>query len=190
MSEPVGSEPSVRRAVFLDRDGVLVRAHADGAPMAELELLPGAADACAALRASDFVLIVVTNQPDVARGRTQRDVVDAQHEWLRAALPLDEIVVCMHDDADACTCRKPLPGMLVESAHRHGVALDASVMVGDRWRDVEAGRAAGCRTVFVDHGYDERQPPAPDAVVNSLAAAVPVILEWAGLTTGKETSPG
>jgi len=84
----------------------------------------------------------------------------------------------MHDDADACACRKPRPGMLVDSARRHEVALEASVMVGDRWRDVEAGKAAGCRTVFVDHGYDERQPVGPDAVVTSLAAAVPVILEW------------
>jgi len=178
MSEPVDSEPAVRRAVFLDRDGVLVRASPNGAPMAQLELLPGVEDACALLRASGFALIVVTNQPDVARGRIERADLDAQHEWLRAVLPLDEIVVCMHDDADACACRKPRPGMLVDSARRHEVALEASVMVGDRWRDVEAGQAAGCRTVFVDHGYDERQPVGPDAVVTSLAAAVPVILEW------------
>jgi D-glycero-D-manno-heptose 1,7-bisphosphate phosphatase len=184
MSEPAASEPVVRRAVFLDRDGVLVRAFPNGAPMAELELLPGVEDACAQLRASGFALIVVTNQPDVARGLIERGVVDAQHEWLRSALPLDEIVVCMHDDVDACACRKPRPGMLVESARRHGVELETSVMVGDRWRDVEAGQAAGCRTVFLDLGYDERQPVAPDAVVTSLAAAVPVILGW----TGEETS--
>jgi len=186
MSEPAASDPAVRRAVFLDRDGVLVRAFPDGAPMTELELLPGVDDACAQLRASGFVLIVVTNQPDVARGLIERGVVDAQHEWLRSVLPLEEIVVCMHDDSDACACRKPLPGMLIDSAHRHGVALEASVMVGDRWRDVEAGHAAGCRTVFLDHGYDERQPVAPDAVVTSLAAAVSVILEWTGEETNSE----
>jgi D-glycero-D-manno-heptose 1,7-bisphosphate phosphatase len=197
MNEPVDSELEVRRAVFLDRDGVLVRAYPEGGgawrpprSIAELELLPGVADACTHLRASGFALIVVTNQPDVARGRIERDVVDAQHEWLLSALPLTEIVVCVHDDADACSCRKPAPGMLVDSARRHGVSLDASVMVGDRWRDVEAGRAAGCRTVFVDHGYDERRPVAPDAVVASLTEAVPVILEWAGFETGEETKPG
>lgn len=178
MSAPVGSESVERRAVFLDRDGVLVRALANGAPMVELDLLPGVSDACEQLHAAGFALIVVTNQPDVARGLIARDVVDAQHEWLGSVLPLDDIIVCVHDDADACTCRKPLPGMLVDGARRLGVRLEASVMVGDRWRDVEAGRAAGCRTVFVDHGYDESVPFAPDAVVASLPAAVPVILDW------------
>jgi D-glycero-D-manno-heptose 1,7-bisphosphate phosphatase len=195
MSEPGGSESRARRAVFLDRDGVLVRAFPDGdasrpaRTMDELELLPGVAEACAQLNVAGFLLIVATNQPDVARGRITLDALRVQHEWLASVLPLDEIVVCLHDDGDACSCRKPAPGMLVESAGRLGVALDKSVMVGDRWRDVEAGRAAGCRTVFVDHDYDEPRPVAPDAVVPSLPAAVPVILEWAGVGTGEAANP-
>ena len=92
------------------------------------------------------------------------------------ALPLDEVVVCPHDDADGCACRKPKPGMLVEAAQRRGIDLAASFMVGDRWRDVEAGVRAGCRTVFLDRGYDERSVQ-PDVSVSNLGEAAVWILE-------------
>ena len=180
MADAVNQAP--RRAVFLDRDGVLNRALVRGgkphppATLAELEVLPGVAEACARLRAAGRQLIVVTNQPDVARGTQDRGAVDALNAALRERLPLDEIRVCPHDDADRCTCRKPLPGLLLEAAQAHGLSLPGSVMVGDRWRDIECGQRAGCRTVFVDHGYAERRPDSPDLVVDSLAAAVPWIL--------------
>jgi D-glycero-D-manno-heptose 1,7-bisphosphate phosphatase len=165
------------RAVFLDRDGVLNRAVVrDGRPhppaSAEaLELLPGVPEACRALKARGFLLVVVTNQPDVARGTQRREVVDAIHARLRAELPLDEVRACFHDDADRCACRKPAPGLLLEAARDHDLALGTCYLVGDRWRDVEAGQAAGCRTIFIDHGWAERRPAAPSATVASLEEA-------------------
>jgi D-glycero-D-manno-heptose 1,7-bisphosphate phosphatase len=171
-----------RAAVFLDRDGVLNRATVqDGVPrapesLAALEVLPGVPEALMALRSAGYVLIVVTNQPDVARGLVSRAGVEAIHVALQAHLPLDAIVACFHDDADACGCRKPLPGMLLAAAKTYDIALQRSHMVGDRWRDVEAGRQAGCRTYFVDHGYDEALPSAPDHIVSSLREAAALIL--------------
>jgi D-glycero-D-manno-heptose 1,7-bisphosphate phosphatase len=169
-------------AIFLDRDGVLNAAVVrDGAPYPpadaeEVEVLPGVQEACTRLREAGFELIVVTNQPDVARGTQTLEAVDRINDVLRAALSLDEIVVCPHDDVDSCDCRKPKPGMLLDAAGRREIDLAASFMVGDRWRDVEAGRRAGCRTVFVDRGYDE--PSAePDVTVSDLAEAAVWILE-------------
>lgn len=178
MSRPDGCA----RAVFLDRDGVLNRSVVrDGRPYAptrleELELLPGVVDATHTLRRAGFLLIVVTNQPDVGAGRQQRQTVERMNAELRGWLPLDDIKVCYHVDADACACRKPKPGMIVEAAGQWGIDLAASVMVGDRWRDVEAGQAAGCRTIFVEGGYDERRASRPDAVVQSLDAAARLIV--------------
>jgi transaldolase len=177
------SQLATRRAVFLDRDGVLTRATVrDGRPyppdsLEALEPIPGAAEACLALRRAGFVLIVVTNQPDVARGKASRAVVEAMHERLRQWFVLDGIRVCYHDDGDGCACRKPKSGMLVEAAAEHGIDLAASWMVGDRWRDVGAGKAAGCRTILVDYGYDERLRDEPDLRVASLAEAARAVLE-------------
>ncbi len=173
----------MKRAVFLDRDGVLARALVrDGkayAPVTpeEMEIEDEAAAALARLKAAGFVLVVVTNQPDVGRGVTRREDVETMHAALRAALPLDDCYVCYHDDADGCACRKPKPGMLLEAAAAHGIDLAGSFMVGDRWRDVDAGAAAGCRTVWIDRGYRERAPEhAADARVETLAAAAQWIL--------------
>lgn len=170
------------RAVFLDRDGVLVRAlPGEGAPrsartLEELELFPDAAEACKALKQAGFALVVVTNQPEIARGTLDAEIVTRQHERLREELPVDEVVVCPHDDPDGCECRKPKPGMLLDAAARLGLDLGSSFMVGDRWRDLEAGRAAGCRVAFVDRGHDEELTAQPDAVVTGLAAAARWIL--------------
>ena len=137
------------------------------------------ADACAELDRAGLPLIVVTNQPDIARGRSTRADVDAFNAALRSQLPITAVVVCPHDDGDDCACRKPRPGMLVESAAALGFDLAASVMVGDRWRDIAAGRAAGTSTVFVDHGYAEsaRADVAADLTVPALLDAVPYILD-------------
>jgi D-glycero-D-manno-heptose 1,7-bisphosphate phosphatase len=171
----------MNRAVFLDRDGVLTRALVrDGkayAPVtpAEMEVDPDAPSALPRLKAAGFLLVVVTNQPDVARGKTRREDVEEMHARLHAALPLDAVLVCYHDDANACQCRKPRPGMLLEAASAHEIDLAESFMIGDRWRDIDAGAAAGCRTIWIDRGYRERAPRhAPDARVDSLSAAV----EW------------
>jgi D-glycero-D-manno-heptose 1,7-bisphosphate phosphatase len=171
-----------RRAVFLDRDGVINRAVVrDGKPyppdsLQELEILPGVADALARLRAAGFVNVIVTNQPDVATGRQRREVVEAMHAFLASKLAVDAVKVCYHAAADGCACRKPKPGMLLEAARELGVDLAASVMVGDRWRDVGAGQAAGCRSFFIDAGYAEKRPGKPYVAVKSLPEAVDQIL--------------
>jgi D-glycero-D-manno-heptose 1,7-bisphosphate phosphatase len=172
----------MRRAIFLDRDGVINRAVVrEGKPyppatLAETEILPGVLDALTALRDAGFMLIVVTNQPDVARGRTPRAVVEEINMHLADRLPIDEFRTCYHDSGDGCDCRKPLPGSLVAAAKQHGIDLGNSYMVGDRWRDVEAGLHAGCKTIFIDNGYDEEQPESVDYRVASLLDATQIIL--------------
>jgi histidinol-phosphate phosphatase family protein len=172
----------VHRAVFLDRDGVLNEARVvDGRPFPpetvdEVVRPTGVDDACRRLHDAGWLLVVVTNQPDIARGQRTRAEVDEVNAAVVAGLPIAEVVVCPHDDADDCACRKPRAGMLVDAARRWDVDLHRSAMVGDRWRDVEAGRVAGTRTVFIDHDYDERRPDAPDHVVVSLAQAADVLL--------------
>jgi D-glycero-D-manno-heptose 1,7-bisphosphate phosphatase len=170
-----------RAAVFIDRDGVLNEVELrDGKPhppagVEKLRLLPGVIEACYRLRQLGFALVVVTNQPDIARGTQTRDEVDRMHDALRARLPLDDIVVCAHDDDDDCPCRKPRPGMILDAATRLDLDLAESVCVGDRWRDIESAKRAGVMAIFVDRGYRERRPTNADAVVASLPAAVEVI---------------
>ncbi len=164
------------RAVFLDRDGVLNpgvdRAGKLWAPrtVAELEILPGVREALAALRAAGFQLVVVTNQPDVARGHMKKADVEAIHLHLREQLPLDEILVCYHDDRDQCACRKPNPGMLYAAAVAREIQLPRSFMIGDRWRDIGAGKAAGCGTILVNT-FPEATRVDPDIELADLPAA-------------------
>ncbi len=172
----------VTRAVFLDRDGVLNAniEHGDRpvAPtsLAEFRLLRGAEEAVCRLKTAGFIVVVVTNQPDVATGRTAKATVEAMHVELRRAMPIDDIKICYHVDADQCLCRKPKPGMLLEAAAEWNLDLHASYLVGDRWRDVEAGRAAGCFTIFIDYDYLQDGPSRPDKVVHSLPDAVSYIM--------------
>jgi D-glycero-D-manno-heptose 1,7-bisphosphate phosphatase len=176
----------VRRAVFLDRDGVLVETEVrDGAAyavttLAEFRVVPDAAEQVARLRAAGLVCIVFTNQPEVARGTIAPEVLAAMHNVLRAAVPLDDVYVCPHDEGDGCACRKPRPGMLHDAAARWDVSLADSFVIGDRWRDVDAGRAAGCYAVLLEREYsacitaDARVATlheAVDAVLARLAAA-------------------
>jgi len=161
-------------AVFLDRDGVLNAATiVDGHPhsptsLDELIIYPDVKPSLDRLKRAGFALIVATNQPNVSRGSQTRAFVEAVNAHLSSTLPLDEIRVCYHDDADGCLCRKPKPGLLTAAPHYD---LRRSYMVGDRWRDVEAGRNAGCRTIWIDRHYAEPRPRA-DARVESLKLAV------------------
>lgn len=172
----------MQRAVFLDRDGVINRALVrDGKPyppanLAAVEILPGVSDALSALHDADFMLIVVTNQPDVARGTTPQAVVEEINNHLGHRLPIDEFRTCYHDSGDGCSCRKPLPGLLLAAATQHGIDLGRSYMVGDRWRDTEAGQRAGCKTFFIDYGYAEKQPESINFRVRSLSEAARIIL--------------
>jgi D-glycero-D-manno-heptose 1,7-bisphosphate phosphatase len=179
-----------RGAVFLDRDGVLNeplviqgRPHSPANP-SQLVIAPETVRACRQLHDASLLLVMVTNQPDIARGRVGRPTVDAINETLREALGLDAVYLCPHDDDDACSCRKPKAGMLMEAVRSLNLDLARSVMVGDRWRDVEAGRQAGCATVFVDRGYDEPRPNGADLVVAAFPEAVPWILARAGSDVG------
>ncbi len=172
-----------QRAVFLDRDGVINRAVVqNGKPypaarVAELEILPGVEQALRRLHEAGFLIIVVTNQPDVARGTQRRETVEAIHGLLfRAGLHIDAFYVCYHDGPDNCDCRKPQPGMLLAASRDHGIDLAQSFIVGDRWRDIEAGQRAGCTAFLVDYGYAETRPNPPYVTVDSLASAAERIL--------------
>jgi D-glycero-D-manno-heptose 1,7-bisphosphate phosphatase len=171
-----------RPAVFLDRDGVLNRAVVRGgrpyppASLSELEVLPGVPQALIRLREAGLPRLVVTNQPDVATGKTARSVVEEIHAHLRKALALDAIYACYCVEGPGCDCYKPRPGLLLQAAAEWGVDPKKSFMIGDRWRDVGAGKAAGCRTIFIDYSYDERRPDAPDFLAQNLAEAVDIIL--------------
>lgn len=171
----MGVDPLSTPAVFLDRDGVLNRAliGADGVPrppktVDQVEILPRVHEALEKLRSIGFELVVVTNQPDIARGSTTPAIVEAIDARLRGALGLADFRVCPHDDSDACVCRKPLPGLLVRAAAERALDLARSYMVGDRWRDIEAGRRAGCRTILLDSGHTERLLSEPDHRAGSL----------------------
>jgi D-glycero-D-manno-heptose 1,7-bisphosphate phosphatase len=176
-------------AVFLDRDGVInrvfVRAGVTHPPAhpGEFELLPGVTEAAARLRQAGFILVVVTNQPDAARGTQTRAGVEALNDRVRAALPVQDVLTCFHDTADGCTCRKPKPGLLLEAARRWGLDLRRSFLVGDRWSDVAAAQAAGCWAVLVETPYSGRERCRPDRCVADLAAAADWIIR---LTRGEE----
>jgi D-glycero-D-manno-heptose 1,7-bisphosphate phosphatase len=178
----------VRRAVFLDRDGVINRALTrDGKPypptsLAEFEILPDVAEACAKLKAPGFLLVVTTNQPDVGRGTLKQEVVEKIHAFMCRRLPIDRVEVCYHagKGKSDCDCRKPKPGMLLHAAGELGIDLKQSWMVGDRWRDIDCGHAAGCRTILIDYGYDEALRQIPDFRVRSLLEAANLILREIG----------
>lgn len=173
----------MRRCVFLDRDGVLNRAIVvDGKPyppanLSEFILLPEVKESLIALQAAGFMLIVITNQPDVARGKTNQQTVEEINHYLQTLLPIDDIKTCYHDTHHGCYCRKPLPGSILTAADQHQINLSQSFMVGDRWSDIEAGHSAGCKTIFIDYQYKEKRPFNFDFCVSSLAGATKIILK-------------
>ncbi len=170
------------KAVFLDRDGVLNRAIvSDGKPyppasLTEFEILPGTKEALDKLKAAGYLLIVVTNQPDVGRGIQQKSIVEEMHEVLRTALPLDEIYVCYHGYDGECECRKPQPGMLLEAARSFKIDLKESFMIGDRSKDTEAGKAAGCTSIFINYDYSEEHKVKSAYQTNNIVEAYSWIL--------------
>ena len=174
----------IRRAVFLDRDGVINRAlERESKPfpprsLDEFEILPEVPAACAKLKAAGFLLVVATNQPDVGRGTLKQELVEAIHAEMRRQLPLDRVEVCYHpgQGQSDCDCRKPKPGMLLRAARELNIDLAQSWMVGDRWRDVDCGHAAGCRTVFIDRGYAEELRQKPHFSAGNLSEAADIIL--------------
>lgn len=168
-----------QRAVFLDRDGVLnelvVRDGIGASPrrVDDFRVCEGAAEAVHRFRELGMRILVTSNQPDVARGLLAVRDLARMTEILQSALPIDEVVICPHDDADQCNCRKPKPGMLLALADRWNVNLSESFLIGDSWKDVEAGRLAGCRTILVSETRTERA--AADHIVPDLGAAVATV---------------
>lgn len=171
----------MRRAVFLDRDGVLnAIVPRDGRPGSprrfdELVVVEGAGRAVERLRAAGWLAFIVTNQPDIARGLMPQAELDAIMAAIRDEIEVDDAVVCPHDDADGCACRKPRPGMLLSLAERWGVDPARSYMIGDTERDMGAARAAGCRGILLRRGYNA--DARADARVETLDEAVTLILD-------------
>jgi D-glycero-D-manno-heptose 1,7-bisphosphate phosphatase len=170
-------------AIFLDRDGVINRAMVrEGKPyppasINEFALLDGVGEACDLLKRAGFLLVVVTNQPDVARGTQSMQTVEEMHAAMCAALPIDRVEICYDaDDSTGSYRRKPRPGMLLDAARALNIDLSRSMMIGDRWRDIDCGHAAGCTTVFIDYGYEEQLRAQPDIRVASLLDAARIIV--------------
>jgi D-glycero-D-manno-heptose 1,7-bisphosphate phosphatase len=187
----MGKHEVARRAVFLDRDGVINRAVVrDGRPypparIEDFELHDNVAAGCARLKAANFLLVVITNQPDVRRGKQSRETIEAMHLKMQSALPsLDRIEICYHAGeryGEPCECRKPRPGLILRAAAELKIDLGASYVIGDRWRDVDCARAAGCRAIFIQRGYEESLRELPDFTVQNFNDAVNALLRDASL---------
>ena len=182
----MGKHEVARAAVFLDRDGVINRETVrNGTPhppshVEEFELYEDVQDGCARLKAANFLLIVITNQPDVGRGTQSHEAVEAMHLKMQSALPsLDRIEICYHGGehyGQACDCRKPRPGLILRAAAELNINLTESYVIGDRWRDIDCARAAGCRAIFIERGYNERLREVPDFIVANFNDAVTAVL--------------
>jgi D-glycero-D-manno-heptose 1,7-bisphosphate phosphatase len=185
----MGKHGVARRAVFLDRDGVLNRAVIrKGRPfppdcVEDFELYDDVAEGCARLKAANFLLVVITNQPDVGRGTQSYEAVEAMNSKLRMTIPsIDRLEICYHageDYGERCECRKPRPGMITRAAAELNIDLAASYVIGDRWRDVDCARAAGCRAIFIERNYDEKLRETPDCIVENFNDAVSAVLREA-----------
>ena len=168
----------MRKAIFLDRDGVINKTFIkNGLPYSPptfelLEILPGVKESILRLKKLNFVCLVVTNQPDVSRGIIEKETVIKMNNYLKDEIKLDDFFVCYHDDHDNCKCRKPKPGLLLEASKKWDIDLKKSYMIGDRWKDIEAGKNAGCKTIFIDHNYKEAKPKNPNFSTDSLFNAV------------------
>ena len=170
-----------RRAVFLDRDGVLVRAAPHGEfahgplTLEDFSMFPNIAEPVERLRAAGFVTVLVTNQPAIARGQMSWETLNEMHRRLQASVHLDEIEVCPHTDADNCLCRKPKPGMLLDAAKKLSIDLGASYFIGDTRRDYGAASAAGVKFILI--GWPYNQSLQVEHRVMDLDEAVRVILK-------------
>jgi D-glycero-D-manno-heptose 1,7-bisphosphate phosphatase len=171
-----------RRAVFLDRDGVINRGIIVGgktyAPkeISAFEFLPGVSEACEALVSSGFLIVVITNQPDVGRGFQSRDTVEKMHKLIYETLPVHKIFSCFHAQDEGCGCRKPQPGHFYQAADDFGIDLRESYMVGDRASDMLASYRCGCTGYFIDYDLAEPKPEVPHTIVDSLKHAAEKIL--------------
>ncbi len=171
----------MKKAIFLDRDGVLnqtiFRNGKARAPytIEEFSLYPGVEEAITLLKERQYLLIVVTNQPDVARGWVSREAVEMVNNKIRDLIHLDDIKICFHTEKDNCQCRKPRPGMLLEAKSQWNIDIANSYMIGDRFSDVEAGKSAGCMTILIGEGDNVASEVKPDFQKMSLLEAAQMI---------------
>ena len=171
----------MKKSVFLDRDGVINKVYIkDGLPQSpnsldELKILPGVKESIIKLKKLNFICLMVTNQPDVSRKKIDKNSVIQMNNFLKNEIALDDIFVCYHDDSDNCDCRKPKPGLLLQAGKKWDVDFKKSFMIGDRWKDIQAGEKVGCKTIFLDYKYNEKKPKKPDFVSDSLLNAAHII---------------
>ena len=171
----------MKKAISLDRDGVINKTVIkEGLPFSppsfvQLEILPGVKESISKLQKLNFVCLVVTNQPDVSRGKIEKKTVIKMNNYLKNEIKLDDIFVCYHDDHDNCKCRKPKPGLLLEASKKWDIDLNKSYMIGDRWKDIEAGKSAGCKIIFIDCNYKETKTKNPNFTIDSLLYSVHII---------------
>ena len=172
----------MKSAVFLDRDGVVNLAYTRGGKpyppkdLSQLVILPDVEESVKQLTKYGFVIVVVTNQPDISNGNSSYEIVNALHKEISSLTGIENFYVCPHVDSDYCKCRKPKPGLLLKAAEDLNLDVRKSYMVGDRWRDVGAGQSAGCKNFFIDHNYSEKRPVEPFVTVSSLLQATEIIL--------------
>ncbi|MBN2570186.1 MAG: HAD-IIIA family hydrolase [Deltaproteobacteria bacterium] len=168
------------RAVFLDRDGVInhvvIRDGKAFAPRSREEfiIVEDTAGVIKDLKDRGFLVIVVTNQPEIARGSLAQDDLDWMTKKIMRETAVDEVIVCPHDDGDGCDCRKPLPGMILAGARKWEIDLENSYMIGDGWKDMKAGNSAGCKCILIDAVYN--QDVVCDVRVDKLYEAVELII--------------
>ena len=171
----------MKKAVFLDRDGVINKTIIEGGlptspnSLDELEILPSVKESILRLKKLNFICLLVTNQPNVTREKIDKSTVIKMNNFLKKKIQLDDIFVCYHDDKDNCNCRKPKPGLLLLAGKKWNVDFKKSFMIGDRWRDIQAGEKVGCKTIYLDYNYKDIKPKNPDFVTDKLLNAVYLI---------------
>ena len=171
----------MRKAIFLDRDGVInkifIKNNLPFSPPSFdlLEILPGVKESIKRLKKLNFICLLITNQPDVSRGKIEKETVIKMNNYLKDEIKLDDVFVCYHDDDDNCKCRKPKPGLLLAACKKWNIDLKRSYMIGDRWKDIEAGRSVGCKTILIDYNYKETKPKNPNFTTDSLLNSVYII---------------
>ncbi len=172
----------MKKAVFLDRDGVVNKALVvNGKPYSprlveEVEIIPGVVQSVFELKNAGFEVIVVTNQPDIARKKITVEIIKEIHDFIRKETGIIDFYFCPHDDIDNCQCRKPKVGLITQAAIDLKINLNQSYLVGDRWKDITAGQLAGCKCFFIDEDYSESKPSMPYTQVESLKEATWKIL--------------
>ncbi len=170
-----------KRAVFLDRDGVINKVIFRNGKVSspwkfeEFEILPGVKKVLTKFKKMGFLNIVVSNQPDVKRGFLKKEELEKMNQFLIQNLPIDEIMICPHDDNDYCNCRKPKPGLILKATKKYEIDLKQSFFIGDGWKDVEAGKKAGCKVILKKTNYNKNIQKGPDFIVNSLKEALEII---------------